>query len=146
MRLRLYLNGDADTRGTHLSLFLVLMRNDYDAILKWPFDYKVLFRLIDQSKPDDRLGGIVHAFSPDIRSNCFKRPKYNMNSALGFKEFLSIAEFEQHQGVYIVDDTMFIETKIDFNSENWPISSLTCGSPNDEEHVGGISEDFLHMN
>ncbi|XP_016354376.1 TNF receptor-associated factor 2-like isoform X1 [Sinocyclocheilus anshuiensis] len=40
MCLRLYLNGDGTGRGTHLSLFFVVMRGKYDALLKWPFSQK----------------------------------------------------------------------------------------------------------
>ena len=45
MCLRLYLNGDEDARGTHISLFIVLMRGPYDAILKFPFLFKIIFPL-----------------------------------------------------------------------------------------------------
>lgn len=41
MCLRLYLNGDGSGRGTHLSLFFVVMKGKYDALLKWPFSQKV---------------------------------------------------------------------------------------------------------
>lgn len=41
MCLRLYLNGDGTGRGTHLSLFFVVMRGKCDALLKWPFGQKV---------------------------------------------------------------------------------------------------------
>lgn len=41
MCLRLYLNGDGTGRGTHLSLFFVVMRGRCDALLKWPFSQKV---------------------------------------------------------------------------------------------------------
>ncbi len=117
MCLRLYLNGDSDARDEHLSLFLVIMRNGYDAILEWPFSYKVTFRLIDQSAPNHHSGDIIGSFLPDIRSNCFQRPKYSMNPGYGLKEFLSVAEFEQNQGRFVKDDTMFIEAKIDFLSQ-----------------------------
>ena len=41
MCLRAYLNGDGTGRGTHLSLFFVLMRGPHDALLRWPFNQKV---------------------------------------------------------------------------------------------------------
>lgn len=41
MCLRLYFNGDGTGRGTHLSLFFVVMRGKCDALLKWPFSQKV---------------------------------------------------------------------------------------------------------
>lgn len=41
MCLRIYLNGDGTGRGTHLSLFFVVMRGPNDALLRWPFNQKV---------------------------------------------------------------------------------------------------------
>ena len=41
MCLRAYLNGDGTGRGTHLSLFFVLMKGPHDALLRWPFNQKV---------------------------------------------------------------------------------------------------------
>ena len=41
MCLRLYLDGDGQGKGTHLSLFLVIMKSDYDDLLTWPFKQKV---------------------------------------------------------------------------------------------------------
>ena len=49
MRIRAYLNGDGNARSTHMSLFFVLMRGEHDAILKFPFTYKVTFCLYDQT-------------------------------------------------------------------------------------------------
>ena len=44
MCIRAYLNGDG--YKTHLSLFFVVMKGEYDALLKWPFDYKVSMILV----------------------------------------------------------------------------------------------------
>ena len=41
--LRLYLNGDGMGKGTHLSLFLVIMKSEYDNVLQWPFQKNVKF-------------------------------------------------------------------------------------------------------
>lgn len=46
MCLRIYLNGDGTGRGTHLSLFFVVMRGMSDALLKWPFNQKVRHRSV----------------------------------------------------------------------------------------------------
>lgn len=55
MCLRIYLNGDGTGRGSHLSLFFVVMRGLSDALLKWPFNQKVkelqTLRDIDMCKP-----------------------------------------------------------------------------------------------
>ncbi|KAL7980966.1 hypothetical protein Chor_002120, partial [Crotalus horridus] len=39
--MRIYLNGEGRGRGTHVSLFIVLLKGDYDALLPWPFTHKV---------------------------------------------------------------------------------------------------------
>ena len=41
MCIRAYLNGDGIGENTHLSLFFVIMRGEYDPLLVWPFDHKV---------------------------------------------------------------------------------------------------------
>ena len=54
MCARIYLNGDGMGRGTHISVFFVVMRGQYDALLRWPFRQKVTFMLMDQDKRGTR--------------------------------------------------------------------------------------------
>ncbi|CAF1262355.1 unnamed protein product [Rotaria sordida] len=111
MRARLYLNGDGNARRTHISLFFVLMRGLNDAILKFPFNYKVTFCLYDQT-PAQRH--IIDSFRPDIRSNSFQRPRFDMNIASGIPKFFPLAMIEQDDNPYVRDDTMFIKILVDF--------------------------------
>ena len=62
MCLRLYPTGDGNCRGTHLSLFFVLMRSEFDGILKYPFCFKVFFCLCDQTGRNEH---IIDSFRPD---------------------------------------------------------------------------------
>ena len=48
MCIRAYLNGDGSGYKTHLSLFFVLMKGEYDALLRWPFDYEVSMILVSK--------------------------------------------------------------------------------------------------
>ena len=50
MCIRAYLNGDGSGYKTHLSLFFVLMKGEYDALLRWPFDYKVSMILVGKEE------------------------------------------------------------------------------------------------
>ena len=61
MCLRLYIMGDGIGKGTHLSLFFVVMRGEFDNILQWPFTHKVTFKLINQAEGMN----IVDTFQPD---------------------------------------------------------------------------------
>ena len=104
---RLYPNGDGIGNGTHMSIFFVVMRGEYDALLPWPFLQKVHFRLIDQ----DRIRDVNDAFRPEPNSSSFKKPTSDMNIASGFPTFIS--HMELRQGGYIRNDTMYIKIKVD---------------------------------
>ncbi|CAF1028602.1 unnamed protein product [Adineta steineri] len=113
MCMRLYLNGDGNARRTHLSLFFVLLRGDYDAILQWPFSYKITFCLYDQT---DAQRHIIDSFRPDVKSNSFQRPRSSMNIASGIPKFCSLPIIHQDNNPYVRDDCMFIRCMVDFES------------------------------
>ena len=105
--LRLYILGDGMGKGTHMSLFFVVMRGEFDNILQWPFTYKVTFRLLNQNGGKD----IVDGFLPDPTSSSFLRPKTDMNVASGCPRFVTHSDLRT--GGFIVDDTVFIKVKVD---------------------------------
>lgn len=107
MCARIYLNGDGLGRETHISLFLCIMRGEYDALLSWPFRKKVTFVLLDQ----DNVENVSDAFMPDPRSSSFQRPSRDMNIASGCPCFCSFGQLKKRS--YVVDDTMFIKILVD---------------------------------
>ncbi|CAF4109177.1 unnamed protein product, partial [Rotaria sordida] len=111
MRARLYLYGDGNARRTHISLVFVLMRGLNDAILKFPFNYKVIFCLYGQTPAQ---GHIIDSFRPDIRSNSFQQPRSDMNIASGIPKFFPLAMIEQDGNPYVRDNIMFIKILVDF--------------------------------
>ncbi|XP_042344633.1 TNF receptor-associated factor 2-like isoform X4 [Plectropomus leopardus] len=108
MCLRIYLNGDGTGRGTHLSLFFVVMRGHSDALLKWPFNQKVTLMLLDQNNREH----IIDAFRPDISSSSFQRPVSDMNIASGCPLFCPLSKLESKNS-YIRDDTIFLKAIVD---------------------------------
>ncbi|XP_041710748.1 TNF receptor-associated factor 3-like isoform X2 [Coregonus clupeaformis] len=108
MCARVYLNGDGMGKGTHLSLFFVVMRGEYDALLLWPFKQKVTLMLMDQGPARKHLGD---AFKPDPNSSSFRRPTAEMNIASGCPLF--VAQTVLENGTYIKDDTIFIKVTVD---------------------------------
>ena len=114
MCLRLYIMGDGIGKGTHLSLFFVVMRGEFDNILQWPFTHKVTFKLINQAGGRD----IVDTFQPDPMSTSFRKPKSDMNVASGCPRFVSHTELEN--GGFIVDDTIFIKCTVNTTSIHHP--------------------------
>ena len=107
MCARIYLNGNGMGRGTHISLLFVVMRGQYDALLRWPFRQKVTFMLLDQ----DNVEHVIDAFIPDPSSSSFQRPREDMNIASGCPMFCSQAELNNH--AYVRDDTMFLKIIVD---------------------------------
>ncbi|KAM8872716.1 TNF receptor-associated factor 2 isoform 1-T2 [Synchiropus picturatus] len=108
MCLRLYLNGDGTGRGTHLSLFFVVMRGKFDALLKWPFSQKVTLMLLDQNNREH----IIDAFRPDVSSTSFQKPISEMNIASGCPLFCPLAKLAG-KSPYLREDTIFIKAIVD---------------------------------
>lgn len=103
--VKLYPNGDGDGLNTHVSVFLVVMKGEFDAVLKWPFAHKVTFMLLDQGGDNH----IVKSFIPPL-SDSFLRPPEDTNVAHGLPKF---CPFEQlTTSAYIRDDCIFIKTVI----------------------------------
>ncbi|NWX49483.1 TRAF2 factor, partial [Steatornis caripensis] len=109
--LRVYLNGDGTGKGTHVSLFFVVMKGDYDALLPWPFRHKVTFMLLDQNNREH----IIDAFRPDLTSASFQRPVNDMNVASGCPMFLPLSKLQSPKYAYVKEDTLFLKCIIETN-------------------------------
>ena len=107
MCIRAYLNGDGTGEGTHLSIFFVLMRGEYDPLLQWPFEPKVSLILVDQ----DHKKHLVQTFKPNAQSSSFKRPVSDMNVASGCPEFAKLSILDNPS--YVKEDVMYIKAIVD---------------------------------
>ncbi|XP_006640851.1 TNF receptor-associated factor 1 [Lepisosteus oculatus] len=107
--MRCYLNGDGMGKGTHISLFFVVMKGEYDALLSWPFKHKVTFFLLDQNQREH----VIDAFRPDLSSTSFQRPVRDMNVASGCPLFFPHAKLKSPKHAYSKDDTLFIKCIVD---------------------------------
>ncbi|XP_059175332.1 TNF receptor-associated factor 2-like isoform X2 [Physella acuta] len=109
MCARIYPNGDGIGKNSHISLFFVIMRGHFDALLPWPFSQKVTLMMIDQNHKEH----IVDAFKPDPSSSSFKRPTTEMNIASGCPLFLPLEKLQSRQHGYLRDDTIFVKIIVD---------------------------------
>ena len=107
MCIRAYLNGDGSGHTTHLSLFFVLMKGEYDPLLKWPFDYKVSMILVDQN----RRKHLVQTFKPTPESSSFQRPQTDMNVASGCPQFAKLSVLDDED--YVKENVMYIKCIVD---------------------------------
>uniref|UniRef100_A0A7M5WZX4 MATH domain-containing protein n=1 Tax=Clytia hemisphaerica TaxID=252671 RepID=A0A7M5WZX4_9CNID len=106
---RLYLNGDGMGKGTHVSLFFVLMKSEFDTLLEWPFNKKVTFTLINQ---ENQERNVVETFNADVNSSSFKKPTKHMNIASGCPYFVSQEKLKKPNSGFIKDGCFFLEIKL----------------------------------
>lgn len=109
--LRCYLYGDGVGKGTHISLFIVIMRSEYDDLLAWPFAHRVALSLINQNHPLSPEKAITHKFIPNAESSSFQKPKDTFNIASGFPEFAPLSTLSNES--FVKNDTMFVRVKLD---------------------------------
>ena len=96
-------------KGKYVSLFFVIMRSQYDALLPWPFKQKVTLMLLDQATTGEH---VVDAFRPDSNSSSFKRPVSEMNIASGCPLFVPL-NLLKTKHTYVKDDTAFVKIIVD---------------------------------
>ena len=103
-------NGSGTGKNTHISVFLMIMKSEYDAILSWPFHKKVTFALVDQQENVNDRENIVLSFTSDPKRENFMRPVKEENTGFGLYKFISHKKLRERR--YIVDDTIFIQIGI----------------------------------
>ncbi|XP_078012455.1 TNF receptor-associated factor 5 isoform X3 [Phascolarctos cinereus] len=109
---RAYLNGDGSGKGTHLSLYFVVMKGEFDSLLQWPFKQRVTMMLLDQS---GKKNHITEIFKADPNSSSFKRPDGEMNIASGCPRFVAHSTLENTKNTYIKEDTLFMKVVVDLS-------------------------------
>ena len=96
MVIQAFLNGEGSGYGSHLSVYLILLKGEHDPLLKWPFDYRVALILVDQMSGEH----IIQNFKPPSSANpdlmptndrniCNGCPKFAPNSVLDEERFVN---------------------------------------------------------
>jgi TNF receptor-associated factor 2/TNF receptor-associated factor 3 len=108
MCVRAYLNGDGIGERTHLSLFFVLMRGEFDPLLSWPFKSTITLTLINQ---DNRSGDVREVFRTNPKSRSFQQPTSEMNVASGCPKFAGLEYLNNPS--YVKQDVLYIRCTVD---------------------------------
>uniref|UniRef100_UPI00398EAA9C TNF receptor-associated factor 2-like n=1 Tax=Pristiophorus japonicus TaxID=55135 RepID=UPI00398EAA9C len=106
---RIYPDGDGSGKGTHVSLFLAVVRGEYDEVLPWPFRQKVTLALLDQAHQNH----VRESFVPDALSASFQKPKTHMNVASGCPRFVRQDLLLNPSNSYLRNDTIFLKVVVD---------------------------------
>ena len=120
MKLRMFPNGVKGGVNGYISLFLVLMKGQHDAILPWPFRYKGKFTVIDQNPDLKQRQNYSKSFISGPNSiqrpgrpafiagpTFILRPKSEENKGWGLDACFSHEELRKNS--YVVDETLLIK-------------------------------------
>jgi len=112
LRVYIYPDGDQTNKNRYLSVFFAIMKGKYDAILPWPFHQKVTFTLIDQQNDPAKRKNVEMFFMADPSSSSSARATTDeLVYMRGVPRFVSHKNLKTRR--YIVDDTLFLQAKID---------------------------------
>ena len=113
MCLEINANGFGNGKGTHVSVFVCLMRGEFDDLLKWPFRGDVTIQLKKTDPP--HYQDIVHLNdSTPNKSVC--KPTQERNTGWGHGRYISHADL--YAGGYLKDDKLvFCVSDIVVNSK-----------------------------
>ena len=103
-------NGDGSGKNTHLSVFVIVMKGDYDGMLYWPFNQKVTFILVDQQDSAEERENIVMHFKANAKLENFSRPTSDENPGRGYARFVSHEKLKSRR--YIADDTLYLQVVV----------------------------------
>ena len=105
--VRLYLQGDGEGRGTHISIFFVVMKSEFDELLRWPMRKQVIIQLVNLRNEAD---SVIETFFSNTRLSSFQRPTENMNVAVEYPRLISIEQF-LNRG-FVKDNSTFIKVTV----------------------------------
>ena len=103
-------NGQNSGKRTHLSVYIAIMKGEYDAILDWPFKKQVRFTLIDQQEDPVERENVVKRVTLGDHPENGTRPINEVNKSRGYAEFISHEKLFSRY--YLVNDTLFLQVEV----------------------------------
>ena len=116
MCLRVDANGCGVGKGTHVSVFLYLMKGENDDALTWPIKYKCTITLLNQLKdeghytlainsPKDNHEATIRVLSGEIGTTGWGRTQFIAHTKLDLQE--------KEQCQYLKDDNIYFRVQVD---------------------------------
>ena len=120
--ITLYPNGLGLGKGNSISVFVSLVKGEYDAILHWPFRRKAKLTLLDQQENPKERENYSRELVPHGDLNISVRPGKERIPAYRGIIFMSQEKLETR--CYVVDDTLFLQLEVGPPSQ--------CSTPSNE--------------
>ena len=109
MALRVYANGDGAGKGTHVSVYAVILEGEYDAELKWPFVGEVTITLLNQLEDENHHTKVGHFYAVHNHrvGSSYGHPKFTPHS--GLSQNPAISKNTQ----YLQNDTLYFRVSLE---------------------------------
>ena len=101
MCLKVYANGAGVGKGTHVTVYVYLMRGEFDDLLKWPFRGEVTIQLKKNAPSHYQM---IRSFDNATPDECDCKPTKERNNGWGFHDYISHADL--YAGGYLKDDKL----------------------------------------
>ena len=101
MGLKVYANGNGEGKGTHVSVYVHLMKGEFDDLLKWPFCGEVTIQLKKNNPPHHQL---IRSFDNATPDECVCKPTEERNTGWGYFQYLPHTDL--YAGGYLKDDKL----------------------------------------
>ena len=112
LQLRVDANGSGRGNGTHVSLFVCLMKGENDTQLTWPFKGDISIQMLNWREDNQHKEKIIpFNDNADIKYRS-KVIKGERGEGLGYSQFIHIADLEydpKKNCAYLQDDTLCIK-------------------------------------
>ena len=112
LKLYVYPNGDITNKNNWLSVFLVIMEGEYDALLPWPFHQRITFILVDQQEGSDEKKNIVMELTTDPTLSSCAKPAAGkvVKPSIGFARFVTHKNLKTRG--YSVNDSLLLQVEV----------------------------------
>ncbi|XP_062520091.1 TNF receptor-associated factor 4-like isoform X3 [Corticium candelabrum] len=108
-----YPNGSGKGKGSHVSVFLVIMKGDFDHQLHWPFPHSYRLTVTDQQPDGKNVSWLIDPTEqgPDSKKHFERKTKQTL-TGYGFRTFISHSDLANQAHAYIRDDSLLLSAEI----------------------------------
>ena len=107
MRLNVLANGYGSGKGTHVSIFVQILKGEYDDTLTWPYKGDVTFEIINWTDDLHHAEEIVYFDSKQAIAGGYGKKPIKENEEWGYSKTLS--HYELYNSQYITNsDILYI--------------------------------------
>ena len=105
-------NGNGDGKGTHVTVSCVVKKGQYDDELKWPFNGKVIYTLLNQLH-DEKHHTIESDFKHLEPDDPYMKPGGGGRGIPKFIHHSMLTHNPKKRTQYLKDDTLYFRVSVD---------------------------------